>query len=139
METYEEFGVDDQNVRQEAKDDSRKVIRRLKKSTKRKSVPSWSAPTEVLIMSLSAGYYSVRDQERRGVGCPEFHHAKFRLCWQLLLGVHVHVTRGENGTVLTHTIANLSAGDMLDKHNGVVGLVAVRLIRLFCLNGCTGN
>ena len=94
--------MDDQNVRQEAKDDTRKVIRRLKRSAKRKAVPPWSVPTEVLILSLSPGYYSVRDQERRGIGCPEIDPAEFRLCWQLLWRVHVHVQRGKRHWSDTH-------------------------------------
>ena len=105
LETYDELGVDDQNGSQDAKDDIRKVIRRLERSAKRKAVPPWSVATEVLILSLSPGYYSVRDQGRRGIGCPEINPAKFRLCWQLLWGLHVHVRRGENGTGLTPTIA----------------------------------
>ena len=80
----DELGVDDQNVTQEAKDDIRKVIRRHERSAKRKAVPPWSVPTEGLILSPSPGYYSVRDQERRGVGCLGINPAKFRLCWQLL-------------------------------------------------------
>ena len=132
LETCDELGVDDQNVRQEAKDDIRKVIRRLKRSAKRKAVPPWSVPTEVLILTLSPGHNSVRDQERRGIGCLEINPAKFRLCWQLLRGVHVHVRRGENGTGLTPTIANLSAGHVLDNRNGKVELAALRLVHLFC-------
>ena len=124
--------MDDQNFRQQAKDDIRKVIRRLERSAKRKAVLPWSVPTKVLILSLSSGYRSVHDQERRGIGCPENNPAKFRLCWQLLWRVNVHVRRGENGTGLTHTIANLSAAHVLDKHNGKLGLGALRLIHLFC-------
>ena len=47
-ETYDELGVDDQNVGQEARDDIRKVIRRLKRSAKRKAVPPWSVPSRFL-------------------------------------------------------------------------------------------
>ena len=86
LETYDEL-----NVRQGAKDDIRKVIRRVKRSANRKAVPPWSVPTEVLILSLSPGYHSVRDR----VGCPEINPAEFRLCWQLLWRVHVHVRREE--------------------------------------------
>ena len=39
LETYDELGVDDQNVGQEAKDDIRKVIRRLERSARRIAVP----------------------------------------------------------------------------------------------------
>ena len=46
--------------------------------------------------------------------------------------MHVHVQRGETGTGLTPTIGNMSAGHVLDKHNGKVGLAALRLIRLLC-------
>ena len=114
------------------KRDIGKASRRLERSAKRKAVPVWSVPTEVLILSLSPGYYSVRDQERRGIGCTEIHPANFRLRWQRLCGVQVHVRRGENGTGLTPTIANVSAGHVLDKHNGKVGFAALRLIHLFC-------
>ena len=36
METFKELGFDDGNVRREAKDDIKRVVRRLKKSAKRK-------------------------------------------------------------------------------------------------------
>ena len=40
LETYDELGMDDQNGSQVAKDDIRKVIRRLERSAKRKSCPT---------------------------------------------------------------------------------------------------
>ena len=50
----------------------------------------------------------------------EIHVAKYRLCWQLLWEVHIHVRREEKGTGLTPTIANLSAGHVLVTYNGTV-------------------
>ena len=38
VETYEELAFDDEHVRSEGKDDTKRVVRRLKKSAKRKSV-----------------------------------------------------------------------------------------------------
>ena len=48
-----------------------------------KCVLTSSVPSVVPITTLSLDYYSVRDQERRGLVCPEA--ANYRLCWQLLL------------------------------------------------------
>ena len=70
------------------------------------AVPPWSVPTEVLIMALFPGCNSVRDQERRGIGCPEINAAMFRLCGQLLWEVHLHGPKGENGTGPTPTITS---------------------------------
>ena len=95
LETFDVLGVDDLKSPPEAKDDIRNVIRRLTRSAKRKAVPPRSVPTEVLIMALSLGCCSFRDQERRGIGCPEINPAKFRLCWQMLWRVHVHVRMGK--------------------------------------------
>ena len=44
-----------------------------------------------------------------------------------------NVRREENETGLTPTIANLSAGHVLRKHNGKEGLTVLRLIHLFCI------
>ena len=128
VETYEELGFDDENVRREAKGDITRVARRRKMSANRECVPTWSVPTEVL-MSRSPGSFSVRYQERRGVGCLEIKAAKYRLFWQPWR-VHIHVRREEKGTGLTPTIAHLSAGHV-DKHNREAGLAALRL-HLFC-------
>ena len=94
-------------------------------------------PTEVLVLSLSPGYQSVRDQERRGIGSilqNSVCAGNCCLCWQLLCGVHVR--KEENGTGLTPTIANLSAGHVLDKnsasHPFVLLLVAKRVWSSAC-------
>ena len=60
LDTCEELGLDEANVRKGAS----------KKYAKRKAVPLWSVPTEVLIMALSLGYFSTEEQERTGVGRP---------------------------------------------------------------------
>ena len=98
VESYEEFRFNDENVRREAKYDIKWVVRRLKMLAKRTSVPSWRVPTGVLIMSPSPGCYFVREQERRGLGCPEIQAARYRLWWQFLSEVHIHVRRREKST-----------------------------------------
>ena len=102
LETYDVLGVDDQNVRQEAKDDHRGACR----------LKCWSWLC-LLHTSLSV--------TRKGEALAVLKSTR--------RNSHIHVRRGENGTGLTPTIANLSAGD---EHNGKVGLAALRLMHLFC-------
>ena len=54
LKTNEELGFDDENVRREAKDDIKRVVRQLEKSAEWQSVPSWSVPTEELILPAAA-------------------------------------------------------------------------------------
>eukprot|EP00972_Heterocapsa_arctica_P046625 6880298-Heterocapsa_arctica.AAC.1 len=44
------------------------TIWRLKKSAKRKATPSWSCPSEILLLALCPSYCSVGEAKLTGIG-----------------------------------------------------------------------
>ena len=122
--TYDELGVDYQNVRQEAKDDIRKVVRRLERSAKRKAGPTAEcADRSADPVAFSMFLLRPSPGKKR-----HWLSAKFRLCVE---SARLRL-KGRNGTGLTPTIATLSVGHVLDKHNGKVELAGLRIIHFFC-------
>lgn len=115
----------DQNHIEQARADFRSTIWRLKHSKKRRASPSWSVPTELLVMVLQPAYVSSHRYRGQGLGqrsLEEVSQEDFLM--QLLVGVRRRR--------MVPVQANFSQGCLLEKHKQKKGMAAVRMIHLVC-------
>ena len=103
-----------------AVDDVWSTVERMRSSSKRRAVPQWSGPLEVVLISLWPQYCSVGEKKTSGLGAETLADAKKRFgTWRQELNFHSHLCR----TTIAPHIGNRSKAFLNDENNGKKGLV----------------